>query len=54
MHQVLSTFIHGKQKILAFGFVEDQTNRTKTLMRQAYGYRNLQNLRLRILVSSSL
>jgi transposase len=64
MRQALSAFTHWKQEILAFfqflptrisnGFVEGKNNRTKTLMRQAYGYRNFQNLRLRILVGGSL
>jgi transposase len=30
--------------------VEGKNNRTKALMRQAYGYRNRQHLRLRILL----
>jgi transposase len=64
MRQALSAFTHWKQEILAFfqflptrvsnGFVEGKNNRTKTMMRQAYGYRNFQNLRLRILVGGSL
>ncbi len=32
------------------GFVEGKNNRTKALMRQGYGYRNRQHLRLRILL----
>ncbi|HEU5378329.1 MAG TPA: ISL3 family transposase [Ktedonobacteraceae bacterium] len=64
MRQALSAFTRWKQEILAFfqflpirisnGFVEGKNNRTKTLMRQAYGYRNFQNLRLRILIGDSL
>lgn len=64
MRQALSAFTHWKQEILAFfqflptrisnGFVEGKNTRTKTLMRQAYGYRNFQNLRLRILAGGSL
>ena len=64
MRQALSAFTKWKPEILAFfqflptrisnGFVEGKNNRTKTLMRQAYGYRNFQNLRLRILVGDSL
>jgi transposase len=60
MQQALSAFTHWKQEILAFfrflptrisnGFVEGKNNRTKAMMRQAYGYRNFQNLRLRILM----
>ena len=34
---------------LSTGFVEDKNNRTKPLMRQAYGYRNRHHLRWRIL-----
>ena len=33
---------------LSSGFLEGKNNRTKTLMRQAYGYRNRRNLQLRI------
>lgn len=32
------------------GFVEGKNNRTTALMRQAYGFRNLQHLRLRVLL----
>jgi hypothetical protein len=35
---------------LSNGFVEGKNNRTKALMRQGYGYRNRQHLRLRILL----
>jgi len=58
--QALSAFHAWREEILAFfaflptrisnGFVEGKNNRTKTLMRQAYGYRNHQHLRLRILL----
>ena len=34
------------------GFVEGKNNRTKALMRQGYGYRNRQHLRLRILLGN--
>lgn len=60
MRQTLSAFKHWRQEILAFfqflptrisnGFVEGKNNRTKAMMRQGYGYRNRQHLRLRILV----
>ncbi|GHO63178.1 hypothetical protein KSC_020700 [Ktedonobacter sp. SOSP1-52] len=60
LRQALSAFTKWKQEILAFfrflptrisnGFVEGKNNRTKAMMRQAYGYRNLGNLRLRILI----
>ncbi|WP_374226783.1 transposase [Ktedonobacter sp. SOSP1-85] len=36
------------------GFVEGKNNRTKAIMRQAYGYRNLGNLRLRILIGDAV
>lgn len=58
--QALSAFRSWREEILAFfaflptrisnGFVEGKNNRTKALMRQAYGYRNLQHLRLHILL----
>lgn len=58
--QALSAFRSWRAEILNFfaflptrisnGFVEGKNNRTKALMRQAYGYRNLQHLRLRILL----
>ena len=59
LRKALSAFVKWRQEILAFflflprrisnGFVEGKNNRTKTLMRQGYGYRNRQHLRLRIL-----
>jgi transposase len=60
MREALSAFRNWRDEILAFfsflpdnritnGFVEGKNNRTKALMRQAYGYRNRLNLRLRIL-----
>jgi transposase len=59
MQQALSAFTNWRQEILAFfrflptrisnGYVEGKNNRTKAMMRQAYGYRNFQHLRLRIL-----
>jgi transposase len=58
--QALSAFRSWREEILNFfvflptrisnGFVEGKNNRTKALMRQAYGFRNLQHLRLRILL----
>ncbi len=60
LRKALSAFTNWRQEILAFfhflptrlsnGFVEGKNNRTKALMRQGYGYRNRQNLRLRILL----
>jgi transposase len=51
-----------RQEILAFfpflpirisnGFVEGKNNRTKAMMRQAYGYRNRLHLRLHILLGT--
>lgn len=35
------------------GYVEGKNNRTKQLQRQAYGYRNRGNLRLRILLPAN-
>lgn len=62
--QALSAFTRWKPEILAFfwllptrilnGFVESKNNRSKTLMLQAYGYRNFGNLRLRVLVGGAL
>jgi transposase len=58
--QALAAFRAWRAEILNFfaflptrisnGFVEGKNNRTKALMRQAYGYRNHQHLRLRILL----
>jgi transposase len=60
LQEALSPFKNWRQEILAFfqflpilvsnGFVEGKNNRTKTTMRQAYGYRNRYNLRMRILL----
>lgn len=64
LRKTLSAFVKWRQEILAFfqflprrisnGFVEGKNNRTKALMRQAYGYRNRQHLRLRILLGNLL
>lgn len=64
LRKALPTFNRWKPEILAFfrflptrlsnGFVEGKNNRTKTLMRQAYGYRNFAQLRLRILIEGDL
>ncbi|HUY75520.1 MAG TPA: ISL3 family transposase [Ktedonobacterales bacterium] len=60
LRKALSAFQEWRDEILAFfrflpnrlsnGFVEGKNNRTKALMRQAYGYRNRRHLRLRILL----
>lgn len=59
LRRTLSAFSTWRDEILAFfaflplrlsnGFVEGKNNRTKALMRQAYGYRNRRSLRARIL-----
>jgi len=64
MCKALSAFRNWREEILAFfsflpdyrisnGFVEGKNNRTKALMRQAYGYRNRLNLRMRILFTGA-
>jgi transposase len=64
MREALSAFRNWREEILAFfsflpdhrisnGFVEGKNNRTKAIMRQAYGYRNRLNLRMRILFSEA-
>jgi transposase len=64
MREALSAFRNWREEILAFftflpdnritnGFVEGKNNRTKAIMRQAYGYRNRLNLRLRILCTEA-
>ncbi|GAC1458930.1 MAG: ISL3-like element ISMac21 family transposase [Ktedonobacterales bacterium] len=60
LRRALSAFRTWRAEILAFfdflplrlsnGFVEGENNRTKALMRQAYGYRNRRHLRARILL----
>jgi transposase len=62
LKKALSPFKNWRQEILAFfeylpvlvsnGFVEGKNNRTKAMMRQAYGYRNRHNLRMRILLGT--
>jgi|SRR5581483_3362757 len=59
LRKALSAFSNWKQEILAFfrflptrisnGSVEGTNNRTRMMMRQAYGSRNFRTLRLRIL-----
>lgn len=63
LRKALSAFVNWRQEILAFfhflptrlsnGFVEGKNNRTKALMRQAYGYRNRRHLRARILLGNA-
>lgn len=62
LQEALSPFKNWRQEILAFfqffpilvsnGFVEGKNNRTKTMMRQAYGYRSHSHLRMRILLGA--
>jgi transposase len=62
LREALSPFQNWRQEILAFfqflsilvsnGFVEGKNNRTKTMRRQAYGYRNRYTLRMRILLGT--
>jgi transposase len=62
LREALSPFQNWRHEILAFfqflpirvsnGFVEGKNNRTKTMMRQAYGYRSHYNLRIRILLGA--
>ncbi len=63
LRKTLSAFKNWRHEILAFfqflptrisnGFVEGKNNRTKAIMRQGYGYRNRQHLRLRILLGNA-
>jgi len=57
--ELLHTLINWREEILNYfdyritnGFVEGKNNRIKTIKRTAYGYRNLDNLRLRILATN--
>jgi transposase len=62
LRKALSPFKNWRQEILAFfhflpivvsnGFVEGKNNHTKATMRQAYGYHNRYNLRMRILLGN--
>ena len=64
LRKALSAFQNWRQEILAFfdflptrisnGFVESKNNRTIALMRQGYGYRNRQHLRLLIFFAMGL
>ena len=63
LQEALSPFRNWRQEILAYfqflpvlvsnGFVEGKNNRTKAMIRQAYGYRNRYNLRMRILLGAA-
>ena len=56
---LLNTFDNWREEILNYfdypisnGFVEGKNNRIKTIKRMAYGYRNMDNFRLRILAAN--
>ncbi len=58
--KLLHTLTNWREEILNYfdypitnGFVEGKNNRIKTIKRMAYGYRNMNNFRLRILVANS-
>jgi len=57
--ELLHTFTNWREEILNYfdyritnGFVEGKNNRIKTIKRMAYGYRNMDNFRLRILATN--
>ena len=57
--ELLHTLTNWREEILNYfdyritdGFVEGKNNRIKTIKRTAYGYRNLDNFRLRILATN--
>jgi transposase len=57
--QLLPMFAHWREEILNYfdhritnGFVEGKNNRIKTIKRMAYGYRNMDNFRMRILATN--
>ena len=58
--ELLPTLGNWREEILNYfdyritnGFVEGKNNRIKTIKRMAYGYRNMDNFRLRILATNS-
>ncbi len=58
-HKLLHTFTNWREEILNYfdyrltnGFVEGKNNRIKTIKRMAYGYRNMDNFRMRILATN--
>ena len=58
--ELLHTLDNWREEILNYfdcpitnGFVEGKNNRIKTIKRMAFGYRNMYNFRLRILVTNS-
>jgi transposase len=57
LQALLPVLAHWREELLHYfswhytnGFTEGKNNRTKALQRQAYGYRNREHLRLRILL----
>jgi len=57
--ELLHTLVNWREEILNYfdfritnGFVEGKNNRIKTIKRMAYGYRNMDNFRLRILATN--
>ena len=57
--ELLHTFTNWREEILNYfdyritnGFVEGKNNRIKTIKRMAYGYRNMDNFRMRILATN--
>jgi transposase len=57
--ELLHTFTNWREEILNYfdyritnGFVEGKNNRIKTIKRMAYGYRNMDNFRMRILAAN--
>jgi len=57
--ELLHTFANWREEILNYfdyritnGFVEGKNNRIKTIKRMAYGYRNMDNFRMRILATN--
>jgi transposase len=57
--KLLHTFTNWREEILNYydyrltnGFVEGKNNRIKTIKRMAYGYRNMDNFRMRILATN--
>ena len=58
--ELLHTLTNWREEILNYfdyritnGFVKGKNNRIKTIKRMAYGYRNMGNFRLRILITNS-
>jgi transposase len=57
--QLIHTLTNWREEILNYfdyritnGFVEGKNNRIKTIKRMAYGYRNMDNFRMRILAAN--